>query len=414
MIFRIRFLKNAASFLPKRSICGVCFDVDGVLAKGPVAISGSTNAIRKLTDEKSRWKVPVAFVTNSSISSQRRADYLSEILNVKVCPTQVVQAHSPLELFTDLRKMFCLLIGQGDVRSLANEVGLSNVCTLEDLRRAYPLLDMVNVESKYKPIDKEKITKNFPRVEAIILLGESVHWESTLQLVIDLLRTNGLPTKLLSKSSKFEQPPLIACNFDLEYMGRAAIPRFGHGAFLVCIEALYKKVTGHSLKFSSLIGKPTEVTFRYAELVLARESQKLGIQSSVKKMYMVGDVPEADIAGANLYQKYVKKLDMYRKLGNDEEECINLANTELPPSRNIPMHPSLIKQTVKRVESLLVCTGVYKQSDKKLEVAATEGRHVYHNRSIDALNFDKSVESPTKIFCDVNEAIEYIVEQNNL
>ena len=38
--------------------------------------------------------------------------------------------------------------------------------------------------------------------------------------------------------------PILACNMDLQWMAEAHMPRFGHGAFLVCLENLYKKITG--------------------------------------------------------------------------------------------------------------------------------------------------------------------------
>ena len=46
------------------------------------------------------------------------------------------------------------------------------------------------------------------------------------------------------------------------------MPRFGHGAFLLCLENLYKKVTGRDMVYTALIGKPSEITYRHAEHVL--------------------------------------------------------------------------------------------------------------------------------------------------
>jgi ribonucleotide monophosphatase NagD (HAD superfamily) len=72
------------------------------------------------------------------------------------------------------------------------------------------------------------------------MLGEPKRWESNLQLLIDLLMTEGKPTKAPSARSKTKQLPIIACNMDLVFMAEACMPRFGHGAFLVCLEALFK------------------------------------------------------------------------------------------------------------------------------------------------------------------------------
>jgi hypothetical protein len=74
---------------------------------------------------------------------------------------------------------------------------------------------------------------------AIILLGEPKRWESSLQLIIDLLRTDGKPDQP-PEAMPEEHLPVIACNMDLQFMERACMPRYGHGAYLLCLEALYK------------------------------------------------------------------------------------------------------------------------------------------------------------------------------
>jgi len=40
--------------------------------------------------------------------------------------------------------------------------------------------------------------------------------------------------------SNLDHIPIIACNRDLVFKAAADLPRFGHGAFLTCLEALYK------------------------------------------------------------------------------------------------------------------------------------------------------------------------------
>lgn len=75
---------------------------------------------------------------------------------------------------------------------------------------------------------------------AILMIGEPTKWESCLQLLIDLLLTDGKPTSAPASITTAKQLPIIACNMDLVFMAEACMPRFGHGAFLVCLEALYK------------------------------------------------------------------------------------------------------------------------------------------------------------------------------
>jgi ribonucleotide monophosphatase NagD (HAD superfamily) len=47
-------------------------------------------------------------------------------------------------------------------------------------------------------------------------------------------------------------------------------------------------VTGHELKYTALVGKPSEITYRYAEHCLARHAKKLGYDAPLKNMYLVG------------------------------------------------------------------------------------------------------------------------------
>ena len=76
----------------------------------------------------------------------------------------------------------------------------------------------------------------------------------------------------------------------------ANMPRFGHGAFLLCLEHLYKKVTNKNLCYTALVGKPSEITYKYAEEVLQQEQAKLMFTRNaspnppaIKSMYFVGD-----------------------------------------------------------------------------------------------------------------------------
>jgi len=60
-----------------------------------------------------------------------------------------------------------------------------------------------------------------------VLLGEPKHWETPLQLLVDLVRTNGKPdAPVQDPDSDVPQLPVIACNMDLQFMERASIPRF--------------------------------------------------------------------------------------------------------------------------------------------------------------------------------------------
>jgi len=56
--------------------------------------------------------------------------------------------------------------------------------------------------------------------------------------------TDGLPADAPSTVTH-PHLPVLACNMDLHWMAEAVMPRFGHGAFLLCLENLYAKVNKH-------------------------------------------------------------------------------------------------------------------------------------------------------------------------
>ena len=129
---------------------------------------------------------------------------------------------------------------------------------------------------------------------------------------MDVLVTDGLPC---INPQSIPQPhlPILACNMDLQWMAEAPMPRFGHGAFLLCLEQLYKKVTGSDLVYKGLIGKPSEITYRHGEHVLQCEAMKMGIGNRVKNIYCIGDNICTDIFGANLYNRYLQQMKSRQK-----------------------------------------------------------------------------------------------------
>jgi len=50
----------------------------------------------------------------------------------------------------------------------------------------------------------------------------------------------------------------------------------------------WQKVTGRELQYTALVGKPSEITFRYAEHVLTSQTRKLGFNRPIKTMYLIG------------------------------------------------------------------------------------------------------------------------------
>lgn len=60
---------------------------------------------------------------------------------------------------------------------------------------------------------------------AVILFGEPIRWETNLQLIVDVLLTNGNPDNAWN-SMRYPHIPVLACNMDLLWMAEAKNPRY--------------------------------------------------------------------------------------------------------------------------------------------------------------------------------------------
>ncbi len=71
-------------------------------------------------------------------------------------------------------------------------------------------------------------------------------------------------------------------------MAEASMPRFGHGTFLHCLEQVYHKLSGNELKYTHIVGKPSGLTYLYAENLINEFAKSIGINQEIKRLYAVG------------------------------------------------------------------------------------------------------------------------------
>ncbi len=94
-------------------------------------------------------------------------------------------------------------------------------------------MDYVDHTKRKLKFDLDLVKKkqlDFKPIEAIVLLGEPVHWERALQIIVDVLMTDGDPRNGLKHSEalcnkKHSHLPMIVCNKDLTFKGAAKLPR---------------------------------------------------------------------------------------------------------------------------------------------------------------------------------------------
>ncbi|XP_034032812.1 haloacid dehalogenase-like hydrolase domain-containing 5 [Thalassophryne amazonica] len=400
---------------------GLLFDIDGVLVRGKMAIPGAKQCFRNLVDKNGKYKVPVLFVTNAgNCMRQTKAEHLSHLLEVEVSADQVMLSHSPLRMFTHFHKKCVLVSGQGPVLEVAHNLGFQDVVTIEMLRDAYPLLDVV--DHNRRPKNSIPPTKGLRPIEAVILFGEPIRWETNLQLIVDVLLTNGNPHNFWI-CKQHPHIPVLACNMDLLWMAETKNPRFGHGMFLVCLESLYKKVTGYDLKYEALIGKPSVVTYNYAELLIRQQAEELGWTRPVRRLYAIGDNPMADIYGANLYNRYLQATrHSYAKMqaksggvgggGDLQRESVDnpfkMTLAELNGASGVYGTDESLPEGC---SSILVCTGVYSKDQQELPSdpthTVTEQRIFHGHRDF---RFDPTLTQPSFLVQDVREAVELVFQ----
>ena len=65
---------------------------------------------------------------------------------------------------------------------------------------------------------------SIPKFDAVVLFGEPVRWETSLQLILDVLMTDGYPNSA-PDTIPYPHIPVFGCNMDLLWMSEAPLPR---------------------------------------------------------------------------------------------------------------------------------------------------------------------------------------------
>ncbi|XP_036092232.1 haloacid dehalogenase-like hydrolase domain-containing 5 isoform X2 [Rousettus aegyptiacus] len=367
---------------------GFLLDIDGVLVRGHRVIPAAVEAFRRLVNAQGQLRVPVVFVTNAgNILQHGKAQELSSLLGFKVEPDQVILSHSPMKLFSQYHGKRMLVSGQGPLVENARALGFENLVTVDELRMAFPVLDMVDLRRRPKTTPLPR--SDFPAIEGVLLLGEPVRWETSLQLIMDVLLSNGNPGTGLA-TAPYPHLPVLASNMDLLWMAEAKMPRFGHGTFLLCLETIYRKVTGNELRYEGLMGKPSILTYQYAEDLIRQQAERRGWAAPIQKLYAVGDNPMSDVCGANLFHQY---LQMVKRDGAEEQGSDGLWK----------QRPSAIQSCA----SILVCTGVYSPKTPGPTEPTQGGEEPPFHGHRD-FSFSPKLMEASHIVNDVDEAVQLV------
>ncbi|NP_001072058.1 uncharacterized protein LOC777961 [Takifugu rubripes] len=415
---RVEFCGAQSSSKPQPRF-GLLFDIDGVLVRGRLPIPAARKAFEKLVDSQGQFVVPVVFVTNAgNCLRQTKADQLSHILGVPITQDQVIMSHSPLRMFKRLHDKCVLVSGQGPVLEIAKNLGFNNVVSIDILRESFPLLDMVDHNRRPK-LPSNPVGK-LPNVEAVILFGEPVRWETNLQLIIDVLLTNGnlgsaynrqnlaVPTTPKTcLTSPCWPATWISCGWP-----RRSLRGLVTGRFSVAWRTSTSKITGEELKYEALMGKPSELTYHFAEYLIRTQAVQRQWKIPITSLYAIGDNLMTDIYGANLYNRYLEDR-ISRK--NPKAIATMLAATGSTTSLSqeeeidILVESELALPSATSCKSVLVCTGVY-SPDAEVPPDASQciKETVFHGHR--DFRFDPGLVEPNHIVQNVDEAVDLIFE----
>lgn len=199
---------------------------------------------------------------------------------------------------------------------LAESFGLNHFITVNEYITQRPYLcpnykSTINTKKYNSPNDD-----NY-KIDMIFLYNSPEDYSYSLQVIIDILLSNGIPG---NKSDK-QVVEFFVMNNDVDYGADYPLPRYASGAFVLSLQTLYKKITNKELKFK-LLGKPETTIFETAAKHLKN------INMDINTFYMVGDSLTSDISGANKlidkgYKATLVKTGLYKDGDNLDDYVID-------------------------------------------------------------------------------------------
>ncbi|KFM26685.1 putative CDP-alcohol phosphatidyltransferase class-I family protein [Auxenochlorella protothecoides] len=306
-------------------------------------------ALALLHDASGFPRYPIVFLTNSGgWLEEERARRLSAQLGVRVGAAQVVQSHTPLKaLAPSLADHRMLLVGRGDLHSLAAGYGLRRCVTVEELVRADPASVPFAEVAVGGPSAGDGSAQP---IGAVLVLNDPSDWYCALQTSLDVVLGRAVPgarpaTRPPPGAGTCNPNPVhvVFSNPDVEWAGAHAAPRLGGGAFAACLQALHTEVTGAPLPHVTRFGKPHAPPYDLAAASLHAQAAALGWgDRAFGAIWAVGDNPEADVAGANAagppWTSVLVRTGVFRGPGNSERHPARLVVEDVEAAVRAALH----------------------------------------------------------------------------
>ncbi|KAF9585633.1 hypothetical protein BGW38_001456 [Lunasporangiospora selenospora] len=274
--------------------------------------------------------VKYIFLTNGGgVSEAKKAEQLSKKFGVPISPDRIVLSHSPMRsLLPKYRDANVLVIGgkKSSCRQVAEEYGFKHIVTPEEVHAAYPSVCPISYcEDRPSPLAEEQLRDVHRPIDAVMVFHDSVDWGRDLQVALDALVSKGGSLGTIKDSQDLkttkQSVPIYFSNPDIVWSNEYPVPRFGQGTFKMCLERIFKHLTGQDLEYTTF-GKPIKTTYEYADSVLDKlaplEREPSG-RLPKRTVYAIGDNPYADIAGANSHgwESLLVKTGVFRTKNNE-------------------------------------------------------------------------------------------------
>jgi HAD superfamily hydrolase (TIGR01456 family) len=301
-----RYLQSCAGYFNKQAFV---FDIDGVFLRGSRVLDAGVRAMSLLYDSShQRWRAPVAFLTNSGgMSEASRAAILTSMLGVSVLPSQVVLAHTPLIRFArELSRPghSVVTVGGPGCPDVARLYGFERVLDIAHLGQAWPESTPFARYDGLPELSAADVEHASLPVSAALVMTDSRDFHRDLQLLVDIVEKG-------RSGGNVGLATIAFCNPDVTFPAECKTPRLAGGilrialdAALVALRANFDGTSRDEPMYRALqIGKPYSINFDVAEQALLRQIPGCDGETNVKnildRIYMIGDNPHSDIAGAN-------------------------------------------------------------------------------------------------------------------
>jgi HAD superfamily hydrolase (TIGR01456 family) len=301
------------------------FDIDGVLVHGDRLIPEGKRVLEILNgDNELGIKIPHIFLTNGSGKPEAaRCAQLSKILHSPISTEQFIQSHTPMSALAEYYDTVLVVGGKNyQCREVAKQYGFKDIVVPNDIVASQPTLsplkEFFTAEQRATstPRDFSKV-----KIDAILVFSDSRDYATDLQIIMDLLQSENGVLGTKAKDPISQRIPIYFSQGDLLCPTEHPSPRMSQGTFRIALEAIYKAITGVELE-RVVYGKPELATYKYADEVMTSWMDTIHNEERLpKNIYMIGDNPQSDIIGGNMYgwNTCLVRTGVYQGEGNDKQ-----------------------------------------------------------------------------------------------